>query len=186
MTDWDERYRHQAAFRRPRHPHELLLRFWKAIPPGPIVDIAMGTGRDSIFLISSGRISYGMDRSGEALRLATERASDLGLPFSCVQGDANMLAFKKNSCAGVIVFYFLLRHILRDLSDLLLRGGILIYETYLKRQNAVDRPRNPDYLLDDGELYRSLSSLETLWYEERIQSFGDKKRIIAQYAGRKK
>ena len=39
-----------------------------------------------------------------------------------------------------------------DLIGLLAPGGLLLYETFLKRQNIIDRPRNPDYLLDDGEL----------------------------------
>ena len=43
-----------------------------------------------------------------------------------------------------------MRDIMKEVKALLKKDGILIYETFLKRQNSVDGPRNRDYLLDDG------------------------------------
>jgi hypothetical protein len=73
-----------------------------------------------------------------------------------------------------------------EIKGLLRPGGVLIYETFLKRQNAIDRHRNPDYLLDDGELFSCFSGLDLLFYEETMGDDGGKKRAVAKYVGRKR
>jgi hypothetical protein len=67
-----------------------------------------------------------------------------------------------------------------------LPGGLLIYETFLKRQNAIDRPRDPRYLLDDGELIGYFRHLDLLSYEEGVFNVGGKRRALARYAGMKR
>jgi tellurite methyltransferase len=86
----------------------------------------------------------------------------------------------------IIVFYFLLRESFSDLLRALKEGGVLIYETFLKRQNEIDRYRNPDYLLGDGELIELFRPLDLLHYEEGICWRKGKGRAVAQYVGRKR
>jgi hypothetical protein len=69
---------------------------------------------------------------------------------------------------------------------LLKKDGILIYETFLKRQNNVDGPRNRDYLLDDGELMGHLDGFEILLYEETIIETAGKRKVVARAVGKKK
>ena len=85
-----------------------------------------------------------------------------------------------------LVFYFLQREAIDEIKALLKKGGILIYETYLKRQNDIDRPRNPAYLLDDGELIGYFKGFELLFYEEIIENSGGKRKAIARAVGRKR
>ena len=75
---------------------------------------------------------------------------------------------------------------MEELNAPLKKGGILIYETFLKRQNAIDRQRNPERLLDDGELFGYFDNLELLFYEETIEGVGDRKRALARAVGRKR
>jgi len=75
---------------------------------------------------------------------------------------------------------------MEDIVDLLNSGGVLIYETFLKRQNAIDRHRNPDFLLEDGELPSYFKNLELLFYEETILEIKGKKRATAKFVGRKR
>ncbi len=103
-----------------------------------------------------------------------------------VQGDASFLPFKPAAAGCVLVFYFLQREIMGDLSMLLAPGGLLLYETFLKRQNVIDRPRNPAYLLDDGELPGHFRDLDLLFYEEGIFTIKGKQRALARYVGRKR
>lgn len=103
-----------------------------------------------------------------------------------VLGDAARLPFRKNSFDGVIIFYFLMRSIMKEVKGLLKKDGILIYETFLKRQNSIDGPRNTDYLLDDGELMGHLDGFEILFYEETIREAAGKRKVVARAVGRKK
>jgi tellurite methyltransferase len=186
MSDWDTRYR-EGFYEGANPPHTLLTRFTPLIRPGTVIDIAAGTGRDILFLAERGYFACGLERSGEALKIARETSRVRGQTIHLVSGDASALPFRKNSASAVLVFYFLMRDIMGEIVDLLEKGGILVYETFLKRQNMIDRQRNPDYLLEDGELLSCFSALDLIFYEETISSSSHgKKRAIAQYVGRKR
>jgi len=184
-VDWDRRYR-EGFYDGAIDPHPLLQKFWHMIPKGHVVDIAMGNGRNSLFLAQKGYKTWGLDRSFEAIKIAKETVGARECEVSLVLGDASTLPFKQGVMTGVIVFYFLLREIMTEVVDLLESGGILIYETFLKRQNAIDRRRNPEFLLDDGELISRFGKLDLLFYEETISEIRGKERAIAKYVGRKR
>lgn len=184
-VDWNKRYR-EGFYDGAVDPHPLLQKFWHTIPKGNVADIAMGTGRNSLFLAERGYRGWGLDSSSEAIKMAKESAAARGCEISLVLGDANRLPFKRGTMTGVIVFYFLLRDIMNEMVDLLQSGGVLIYETFLKRQNAIDRRRNPEFLLDDGELISWFGNLDLLFYEETISEIRGKARAIARYVGRKR
>lgn len=186
MVDWDKRYR-SGFYDKNAEPHRLLQEFWRTIPGKTVIDIAAGTGRDAIFLASKGFCVCGLEKSVEAIDIARKNAESAGHCVSIIKGDAETLPFKKHSADGVIVFYFLERCIMRDISYILKKGGILIYETFLKRQNDIDtRKRDPRYLLSDGELISFFVDFELLFYEETISASADKKRAIARFIGRKR
>jgi tellurite methyltransferase len=180
--DWDQRYR-EGFYDGADDAHQLLQQFWPLIRKGPVLDIACGNGRDIIYLAGKGHSCLGLDRSREALKIAGRGAQ--GKDILLVQGDAGALPFKKGLAAGVLVFYFLERGMAGRIPELLKKGGILVYETFLERQNAVDRRRNPEHLLADGELYGLFSSLEPLFYEETVTFSEGKTRAIARFVGRK-
>jgi SAM-dependent methyltransferase len=183
--DWDKRYR-EGFYGEEHEPHEFVQRHEHLIPAGrPVIDIAMGPGADLLFLAARGFTVCGLEKSGEAIRIARQAASSRSVELQCVLGDALALPFKPARAGAVLIFYFLERKIMSQLAGLLAPGGILLYETFLKRQNGLDRPRDPEYLLDDGELRDAFPDLEPLTYEEGVFVSGGKQRAIARYAGRK-
>ena len=186
MTDWDKRYQ-DGFYSGPLRPHQLVSRFWNMAPPAsPVIDIAMGTGRDLILFAEKGWFCCGLDRSWEGIKTALQGASERGLRLFPVFGDAYRLPFKRGSAGAVLVFHFLVREIMSELTSLLRPGGILMYETFLQTQNSFDQPRNPDYLLHDGELIGYFMELDLLFYEEGTFLLGGKKRAVARYVGRKR
>ena len=184
-SDWDTRYR-EGFYGDEKEPHGLLRRFAPIVPAGIAVDIAMGTGRDAVFLAERGFTVYGLERSAEAIKKSRQTMAEKGTNIFAVHGDANNLPFRGGSADIVVVFYFLLRDIMKEIARLLRKDGILIYETFLKRQNLIDRYRSEEYLLDDGELIGYFPEMELLFYEETIINLTGKKKIIARYAGRKR
>ncbi|MGD0231145.1 MAG: class I SAM-dependent methyltransferase [Syntrophorhabdales bacterium] len=186
MADWDRRYR-EGFYAGPHEVHDLVERYSPLMPSGkPVLDIAMGRGGDLLFVARKGYPAYGLDTSREAILLARQAMKEGCVDISPILGDARFLPFKEGGAAGVLVFYFLLREIMADLIRLLMPGGILLYETFLKGQNAIDRPRDPAYLLEDGELLGYFRHLDLLYYEEGIFTTNGKQRALARYAGRKR
>jgi len=182
--DWDDRYR-KGFYDGAKDPHDLLVRYSHLFPGQRVADIAMGSGRDALYLASRGLRVTGLERSREAIGLAGGSIGARGLSVDIVNGDAAALPFKEGSFHGAIVFYFLLREIAPDIAAILNRGGILMYETFLKRQNEVDRPRNPAFLLDDGELLSLFPGFEAIHYDEGVRVHKDKVRATAQLVARK-
>lgn len=184
-SDWDTRYR-EGFYDEAKAPHSLLKRFTPIVPAGIAVDIAMGNGRDAVFLAERGFSVCGLERSMEAIKRARQAMSEKGANILAVYGDANNLPLKGESADMVIVFYFLIRDIMEEITRLLRKGGILIYETFLKRQNLIDRHRADEYLLDDGELIGYFRGMEPLFYEETVVGLSGKRRMVARYVGRKR
>ena len=184
-VDWNKRYR-EGFYDGAIEPHTLLKKFWRTIPGRRVVDIAMGNGRDAMFLSEKDFFVTGLDNSIEAINITKKTMVQRGLTVYPVLGDAKRLPYKKSNFDCVLVFYFFDREIMDEIRGLLKKGGIFIYETFLKRQNDIDRPRNPDYLLDDGELKTYFGEFELLFYEESIETAGGKKRAIARAIGRKR
>ena len=181
--DWDQRYR-EGFYDGDVQAHQLLRRFWRLLPTGPVIDVASGTGRDIVYVAGKGHPGVGLERSAEGLKIARKNAEGTGVLL--VRGEAGSLPFKRELAAGVLVFYFLDRGMTDQIYGLLKEGGILFYETFLERQNMVGRRRNPDYLLGDGELLGFFGVLETLFYEETVSLSEGKRRALAKFVGRKR
>lgn len=188
VVDWDKKYRN-GSYDRSKEPHGLLKRFWQIIPGKTVIDVASGRGRDAAFLAEKGFTVFGLEKSIEAIYIsnATEGGKTKGMSF--VRGDAAAMPFKPNKADCVTVFYFLLRPIVRDIAGMVKKGGILIYETFLKRQNDIDlhrKGRNPEYLLEDAELVGFFRDFEILFYEEGISASPVRKKATAKFVGRKR
>ena len=102
MVDWDKRYRNGFC-KGEKEPHSLLQEFWQLIPGKKVIDIAMGTGRDSRFLAKKGFCVYGLERSAEAVLIAKKTSETAGHSVYIIQGDAAAMPFKNNSADCIIV-----------------------------------------------------------------------------------
>jgi tellurite methyltransferase len=187
-SDWDRRYK-TGFFPRTEEVHELVKRFTPLMPRHrPVIDIAMGRGIDAIFLAQSGLPVVGLEKSGEAIDLVKKASREAGVNLQAIHADASALPFKGGTAGGVLVFNFLQREIIPELVSMLAPGGVMLYQTFLKRQVGlgIGGPKNPAFLLEDGELITRLRSLELLYYEEGIFGSGTKRKALVKFAGRKR
>ena len=184
--DWDTRYREQSS-EGLKEAHDLVRTYAPHMDRDrPVIDVAAGRGRDILFLAGEGFHGVGLEKSREAIRLAREAAARKRLDLWLVRGDALFLPFRDGKAGAVLVFYFLERAIMDRLVRLLAPGGLILYETFLRKQNELDRKRDPAYLLDNGELPEYFRDLETLEHQEGVFDIEGRLRAIARYAGRKK
>lgn len=184
-ASWDRRYR-EGFYSGALNPHSLLIDFSHLILQDPVLDLASGLGRDSGYLMRCGLKVVCFDISLEALRRSKENFLNSSLKnFLLVCGDAESLPFKDETFSGIIVFYFYSKRAVDGLKKALKRRGIVIYETFLKRQNLIDRWRNPKYLLDDGELLRLFEDFDCLFYEEGLIRIDGKLKALSRFVGRK-
>jgi len=84
--EWDERYREGRGM--PDEPSALLMQNRALLPAaGRVLDIAMGSGRNALYLASLGFRVTGVDVSTVAIELCREKAARLGLPVEAIVAD---------------------------------------------------------------------------------------------------
>lgn len=130
----------------------------------PVLDVACGTGRHSLFLAARGHRVVGVDIDREALSGLAVRRGILPLVADLERGG---WPFRRGAFAAVIVVNYLWRPLFPVLLAALEPGGVLLYDTFMQGNERYGRPRNPDFLLAPGELRAVFSgALEIIDYAE--------------------
>ena len=182
---WDERYRQGDPLG--RDPASLLLENRRLLPPGgKALDVAMGTGRNALYLASLGFRVTGIDISAVAVERCREEARQRGLSLEAVCADLESYALPEGEYDLVVNFYYLERWLAPRLMAALKPGGVLAFETFTLGQLAYGwGPSAPEFLLRWGELRQMFPELEVLLYREGIFDSERGKKAIASLIGRK-
>lgn len=156
------------------NPSEWVKRFSSLITPGgQVLDLAAGSGRHSLYLADLGYSVLAVDRDAAALEQLAQSKRDLPIDLEeCdLEGLVWPLANKNGLFDAVLVTNYLYRPYLDRLPDLLVDGGILLYETFAAGNAAFGKPSNPDFLLQAGELlnFAARHKLHVLAYADLYQ-----------------
>ena len=147
------------------------------LPKGRVLDVAMGRGRNAVYLAKMGFQVEGIDVSHEAVNNAMELARISGVDIRGIEADLEGDYSIKNDAYDVIIcFNYLQRPLIPDIKNGLRIGGMIVYETFIVDQAQFDKPRNPRYLLQHNELLRMFRDFRCLLYHEGII---DKRRAVA-------
>ena len=148
-------------------PSSLVVRFC-SLAPGPLaLDLAAGTGNNALYLAQQGFSVLAVDLADKAVESLRSLQQPSVLP---VQADLDDFRPRRGSVQLLVNCRFLDRRLLPFLSETLLPGGVLIFETQVESDDPqVSLPRTRDYVLRQNELLRSFLNLRILYYEERIQ-----------------
>ncbi|HXP12293.1 MAG TPA: methyltransferase domain-containing protein [Stellaceae bacterium] len=136
-------------------------------PGGRALDLAAGAGRHTSLLLARGLTVVAVDRDTADLRAAFGaypacRVVELDLE----DGGPWRLG---RDYDGIVVTNYLHRPLLPALAEALGPGGVLIYETFMRGQEAFGKPSNPDFLLAPGELRLAYAgTLEVIAFEEGV------------------
>ncbi len=135
--------------------------------------MAMGGGRNSIFLASHGFQVDGIDSSREAIDSALALAKEKQVEISTRLVDLERDSFIREETYDVIIcFNFLQRSLIPHIKNGLRPGGVIVYETYIVDQAQFGKPTNPDYLLKHNELLSFFREFRCLRYREGIMAKG--------------
>ena len=129
-------------------PSSWVARHAGLVPKaGPVLDLAAGGGRHSRLFLERGHPVTVLDRD-------VSRLADLpGVEIVAADlEDGSPWPLPGRHFAGIVVTNYLFRPILPRIAAALGSGGVLIYETFGIGQERYGKPRNPDHLLQPGEL----------------------------------
>jgi SAM-dependent methyltransferase len=181
-SEWDAKHR-AAAQEAPAEPAEFVRELLPLLPLGPALDLACGTGRHALLLAARHQPVTAVDSSSVALGILeqhahaahcavtrVERALQIPTRRQGIQlwrADLEEINLPSQAFSVVLCVNYLQRSLFSQIEDALAPGGMLLFETYTVAQlDFAGGPRNPNYLLEVGELRTAFPKLRSLFYRE--------------------
>ncbi len=161
-----------------REPAQFLVENINLLPLGRALDVAMGSGRNAIYLASRGFQVEGVDVSHEAIEEALAHARGEGVSIQTRVEDLEKIPyFDEEAYDVVICFDYLQRSLMPEMKNWVKPGGMLVYETFIVDQMQFGKPRNADHLFGHNELLNTFRHFRVLRYREGIVE--DKKAVAS-------
>jgi tellurite methyltransferase len=165
---WEERHRGAT----PGEAEPSVIEMIPLLPPGIALDIAAGTGRNSIALARAGWRVVAVDFSAVGLQKLAELARRDHLVISIVVADLEeTFSFRPNAFDVILNVSYLDRELVTRLKSALRPGGAILFDTFLidEADEAGDgHLRNTRFTLDHFELRSILTGLELMRYREGL------------------
>ena len=136
------------------------------LPKGQVLDLAMGEGRNGVFLATQGFTVTGVDISEEGLKKAQTLATEQGVTLTTIAADLETYEIPPKTFDVIICTYYLQRDLLPKIATALKPGGMVLIETYTVDHLQYQPRFNKDYLLKPNELLSMLPGLRILRYQE--------------------
>lgn len=147
----------------------------QSLEPGArVLDFASGSGRHAIAAQALGLSVTAVDRDAQAL-------AQIGGAVRCLVADLETDPWPTEMADfdAVVVCNYLFRPRFAEICGLLAPGGVLVYETFARGNEAYGRPGNPDFLLETGELFERCraAGLFVLAFEDGFVGAGRRARV---------
>jgi tellurite methyltransferase len=181
-SEWDARYRAVAA-ELPAEPAAFVRELLPLLPLGPALDLACGAGRHTLLLAARRQLVTAVDSSPVALEILERCAQAAHCAVTRIErseqitnrrqgillwpADLEEVSLPSQVFSLVVCVNYLQRSLFPQIERALVPGGVLLFETYTVAQLAFEGgPRNPNYLLESGELRTAFPALRGLFYRE--------------------
>lgn len=180
-SHWDALY-NKKGYLYGVEPSAFLKRFVGVLTRGRALDIAMGEGRNAIFLAKSGFKVDGVDISDTAIRKAQRLAQKNRVSIRAITADLNQYSIKPETYDSIIIINFLSRRLLPEIKKGLKKGGTVLYENstveQLKLPSGTGLRR--DWLFESGELKKAFEDFEIIHSSEPKTSTEARALLIAR------
>ncbi|WP_417794314.1 class I SAM-dependent methyltransferase [Terasakiella pusilla] len=156
-----------------------VRRFAINVPAGAeVLDLACGGGRHGrVFLEKGCRVTFADKNLSDVADLADTENAQL---LACDLEDGQAWSFPAARYEAIVVTNYLYRPHLKTMVTSLKAGGLLIYETFAVGNEQFGRPKNPDFLLREGELLEAVApDMTVLAYEHGLDDQKVVQRICA-------
>lgn len=150
-----------------KEPAPLLVRVADGLHRGKALDLAMGSGRNALYLAGLGFSVEGLDRDPDSVSACRRAAEARGLRIDARQVDLEQHRLPGGQYDLIICFYYLQRSLLPQIIHALKPGGTVVYETFLIDNHLeLGHPRHREYCFAHNELLDSFRGLRILHYYE--------------------
>jgi tellurite methyltransferase len=149
-----------------RDPIPFLKDHVDLLPKGTALDLAMGEGRNGVFLATKGLRVTGVDISEAGFKKAKALAAENNVSLTTVVADLEQYTIPPNTFDLIICTYYLQRDLFPKIISAVKPGGIVVIETYTVDHLQYRPNFNREFLLERNELLTLLKGLRILRYQE--------------------
>jgi SAM-dependent methyltransferase len=167
---WDRRYEREM-YVYGKEPAAFLKQKINMLKKGKALVLAMGEGRNAVYLAQNGFDVTGVDISGIAIEKCKKLAEERSLIVNTVVADLTDYNMGEAQYDLITNFYFYDKSLFPAIIDALKPGGIFILEQFSTdhpERGGNFGPRNPNYLVKPNELLEAFKSLRILYYEDTV------------------
>ena len=161
---WNEKYA-TDRYLFGKEPIPFLKQHVDLLPQGKVLDIAMGEGRNGVFLATRGFEVIGIDISRAGLERARALATSHNVSIKTRVADLEGMTLKQNAYDVIVMSYYMQRDLFPQIKAALKPGGMAVVETYnvghLKYRPTFTR----EYLLATNELLQHFNDCIIIRYE---------------------
>jgi SAM-dependent methyltransferase len=169
---WDERYS-EPGFAYGTDPNDFLVSVADRIPPGPVLMLGEGEGRNAAYLAGRGHDVVAVDQSAAGLAKVRRLADERGVRVETQQADLRDYPIRPGAWAGVVSIFCHLPPAIRvPLHAAVVRGlrpgGVFVLEAYTRRQcgRGTGGPADPEMMPFLDQLTAELAGLEFVLAQE--------------------
>ena len=149
-------------------PLPFLKEQLERLPRGRALDLAMGLGRNAVYLARHGWIVDGVDRSLTAVQKTMALAGRLGVQLNGIVADLGTYELRPARYDLICCFYFLDRRLFPAIRQGLRPDGAVLYQSVTIDELAL-RPDFPkEHCLGHNELLEAFNGFRVLYYREMI------------------
>jgi SAM-dependent methyltransferase len=163
---WDERYS-SPEFVYGKEPNDFLVESRPRLPPGRVLCLAEGEGRNAVWLAQQGFEVTAIDASAAGLSKARQLAAERSVDVELVHADLVHYQIEREAWDGVVSIFCHLPPPLRarvhaQVVEGLRPGGVLLLEAYTPRQLQLGTGGPPvaELTMDLESLHRELPGLD--------------------------
>ncbi len=169
---WNERY-DRNMYIYGKEPTAFLKQKMDGLKKGKALVLAMGEGRNAVYLAQNGFDVTGVDISEVAIEKCNELAKERNTTVNAVVVDLTDYDMGEEQFDLITKFYYYEPSVFPQVIDALKPGGMFILEQFsidhLKyRETSRFGPSNPDYLVKPNELLEHFKLLRILYYEDTV------------------
>ena len=151
-------------------PSEFLVENVSLLPKGRVLDVAMGRGRNAVYLAKLGFQVEGVDISKESVDEALIQAREEGVHIEARVVDLEKgFRIEPEAYDVLVCFNYLQRSLIPNIKAGIKPGGMVVYETFIIDQAELfGKPMNQYFLLKHNELLELFRDFRCLRYREGV------------------
>ena len=165
-TLWNTRYAAEG-YVYGEAPNDFVAEMAGQIPPGPVLCLAEGEGRNAVHLATLGHQVTAIDQSEVGLAKARRLAASRHVQIATLVTGLEQYHISPGAWAGIVATFAhlpreLRRRIHAEVVRGLMRGGTFVLEAYTPAQLALGTggPKSPELLMNLKDLHEELAGLE--------------------------